>query len=281
MRVLKFGALAAAAATMIGTSAVAVTALAGPAAAATACTGVQPGTAVQWSYVGHHADGTTSSGPLLQDVASPGTTIVATAKVLYLSPGTSCLDLTLASYRSQSVTYQSGGYQLLYQSQSATGLHVKDTATLTVVIPQTPGTPGPGCTNSHDLAQNGHGANVPGPYDTTCDGTASGNGQGNGQANGKTCAGCVGNADNKNPKGQLPGPQDNNAGYECDRNQGIGQGNPAHSGCAVGTFWQVDLVAGAPALPYLGVSPGTTGPSLSYGANAGDPKRLYDSWHSV
>ena len=39
---------------------------------------------------------------------------VATAKVLYLSPGDTCLDLTLASYRSQSVTYQSGGYQLLY-----------------------------------------------------------------------------------------------------------------------------------------------------------------------
>src|SRR3954454_23587909 len=276
MSARKLGGLIAAAATLVASTAMAVTA--GSAAAVTGCVGVQPGTAIQLSYVGTHPDGSTVTGPTLQDVASPGTTIVATVKVLYLSPGSSCLDLTLASYRSQSVTYQSGGYQLLYQSQSATGLHVRDTTTLTVVIPQTPGTPGPGCTNTHDLSQNGNGANVPGPYDTTCDGTASGNGNGPTASN-EPCAGCVGNADNKNPKGQLPGPQDGNAGYECDRNQGIAKGNPAHSGCAIGTFWQVDLVAGAPALPYLGVAPGTSGPSLSYGANASDPKRLYDSWH--
>ena len=278
MRLFKIGSLVAAAATATATTAIALAGGAGTAAAATTCSQIQPGTSVLWSYVGTHQDGTTVSGTMLSQVASPGTTIVATAKVLYLS--TSCLDLTLASYRSQSVTYQANGYQLLYQSQSATNLHVGDTATLTVVIPQTPGTPGPGCTNTHDLSQNGNGANVPGPYDTTCDGTPSGNGDG-ADPSAKPCAGCVGNADNKNPQGQLPGPQDNNAGYECDRNQGIAQGNPAHSGCAIGTFWQVDLVAGAPALPYLGVAPGTSGPSLSYGANAGDPKRLYDSWHSV
>src|SRR3954451_4827333 len=102
---------------------------AGSAAAVTGCVGVQPGTAIQLSYVGTHPDGSTVTGPTLQDSSSPGTTIVATAKVLYLSPRSSCLDLTLASYRSQSVTYQSGGYQLLYQSQSATGLHVRDTTT--------------------------------------------------------------------------------------------------------------------------------------------------------
>lgn len=278
MRVLKLGGLIAAAATATATTAIALAGGAGVAAAATNCSQIQPGTSVSWSYVGTHQDGTTVSGTSLDQVASPGTTIVATAKVLFLS--TPCLDLTLASYRSQSVTYQSGGYQLLYQSQSATNLHVGDTATLTVVVPQTPGTPGPGCTNTHDLTQNGNGANVPGPYDTTCDGTASGNGNGP-HPSPEPCAGCVGNADNKNPQGQLPGPQDGNAGYECDRNQGIAKGNPAHSGCAIGTFWQVDLVAGAPALPYLGIAPGTSGPSLSYGANAADPKRLYDSWHSV
>jgi hypothetical protein len=42
------------------------------------------------------------------------------------------------------------------------------------------------------------------------------------------CNGCVGNADEKSPKGQSDG--DKNKGYECDANHGIGRGNPAHSG---------------------------------------------------
>lgn len=75
------------------------------------------------------------------------------------------------------------------------------------------------------------GANQSGPYDSTCDGNPSQNGNGGGGAGGKPCAGCVGNADDKNPPGQQPGGNDPNAGYECDRNAGIGQGNPAHSGC--------------------------------------------------
>jgi hypothetical protein len=77
----------------------------------------------------------------------------------------------------------------------------------------------------------GHGANVHGPYDSTRDGSASQNGKCDGKAAGKPCAGCVGKADNKNPAGQMPGGSDNNAGYECDRNQGVGQGNPAHTSC--------------------------------------------------
>jgi len=77
----------------------------------------------------------------------------------------------------------------------------------------------------------GNGANVHGPYDSTRDGSASQNGKGDGKAGGKPCAGCVGKADNKNPAGQMPGGSDNNAGYECDRNQGVGQGNPAHTSC--------------------------------------------------
>ncbi|MGH2695190.1 MAG: hypothetical protein ACRDJJ_10320, partial [Actinomycetota bacterium] len=56
---------------------------------------------------------------------------------------------------------------------------------------------------------------------------------------GKPCAGCVGNADDKNPPGQEPGPSDGNSGYECENpnkdgnNNGIGKGNgnPAHTGC--------------------------------------------------
>lgn len=46
---------------------------------------------------------------------------------------------------------------------------------------------------------------------------------------GKPANGTVGNADNKSPKGQKAG--DKNKGYECDDNKGVGQGNPAHSGC--------------------------------------------------
>jgi hypothetical protein len=81
----------------------------------------------------------------------------------------------------------------------------------------------------------GHGANVHGPYDSTRDGSPSGNGNGNGNAIGKPCAGCVGKADNKNPHGQMPNGTDPNAGYECDRNHGIGRTNPAHTGCTAPT----------------------------------------------
>ncbi len=70
-----------------------------------------------------------------------------------------------------------------------------------------------------------------GPYCSTRDGSPSLNGNGKGEAKGKPCAGCVGKADNKNPKGQKPNGSDHNAGYECDRNHGIGRSNPAHTGC--------------------------------------------------
>jgi hypothetical protein len=93
-----------------------------------------------------------------------------------------------------------------------------------------PGNSGQGCDGSHN-SNTGHGANHSGPYDNTCDGSPSGNGNGNGKATGKPCAGCVGNADDKNPKGQYPNGSDHNAGSECDRNHGIGRSNPAHTGC--------------------------------------------------
>jgi hypothetical protein len=70
-----------------------------------------------------------------------------------------------------------------------------------------------------------------GPYCSTRNGSPSLNGNGKGKAVGKPCAGCVGKADNKNPKGQMPNGSDHNAGYECDRNHGIGRTNPAHTGC--------------------------------------------------
>jgi len=97
-----------------------------------------------------------------------------------------------------------------------------------------PGNSAQGCDGTHN-SDTGHGANQSGPYDNTCDGSPSGNGNGNGQATGKPCAGCVGNADDKNPKGQMPNGSDHNAGYECDRNHGIGRTNPAHTGCTAST----------------------------------------------
>jgi len=86
--------------------------------------------------------------------------------------------------------------------------------------------------------QNSGGANgqcPSGAYCSTRDGSASANGKGDGKATGKPCAGCVGKADNKNPQGQKPNGTDANAGYECDRNQGIGQSNPAHTSCTTPT----------------------------------------------
>ena len=91
-----------------------------------------------------------------------------------------------------------------------------------------------------------NGANETGPYDPSGVGLPSGNGSedNNGKA---PCAGCVGNADAKNPPGQMPNGGDANAGYECDRNQGVGKTNPAHSGCT--------SVATTPPPPPPGVVP--------------------------
>ena len=110
-----------------------------------------------------------------------------------------------------------------------------------------PGTgqePAPDCTNPHQGADDPQGGanHNPGPYDNTCDGSPSENGQGGGNATGRPCMGCVGNADDKNPPGQYPnGANDGNRGngkgngrnrgYECDDNNGVGKGNPAHTGC--------------------------------------------------
>ncbi len=54
---------------------------------------------------------------------------------------------------------------------------------------------------------------------------------GNGNATHQPAAGTVGKADSKNPPGQATDGSDANNGYECDGNQGIGQTNPAHTGC--------------------------------------------------
>ena len=96
-----------------------------------------------------------------------------------------------------------------------------------------------------------------GAYCSTRDGSASLNGSGTGKATGKPCAGCVGKADNKNPKGQMPNGSDKNAGYECDRNNGIGKGNPAHTSC---TPPKTPVTPpGTPGTPGTPVTPGTPG----------------------
>ena len=92
----------------------------------------------------------------------------------------------------------------------------------------------------------GHGANQGDNYDNTCESEHEpGNGQESGPGNhtGRPCAGCVGNADDKNPPGQYPDGSDHNSGYECDGrdrpfknqngngNHGVGDENPAHTGC--------------------------------------------------
>lgn len=105
------------------------------------------------------------------------------------------------------------------------------------------------------------GANTfPGPYSSTRDGSPSLNGNGDGLAVGKTCAGCVGKADNKNPPGQLPNGSDPNAGYECDRNSGIGRSNPAHTGCDAPS--RPVSVDAADAVVHTGSVPGVSMPGL-------------------
>ena len=86
--------------------------------------------------------------------------------------------------------------------------------------------------NADDNTGGANGQCPGGPYCSTRDGSPSLNGNGDGTATGKPCAGCVGKADNKNPKGQMPDATDHNKGYECDENSGIGKTNPAHTGCA-------------------------------------------------
>lgn len=240
-------------------------------ASAVACQQTLQG--VQWHavYSATKPDGTKVGPANLSVVAAPGNKVKVSITIDGLPQGVSCVDVGLATYRAKTSTFQQGQYQTLYDSDTKTGVGVGGNTVLYATVPQTPGTPGPGCTNTHSLLQNGNGANVPGPYDTTCDGTASGNGVGDGNAYGKACAGCVGNADNKNPPGQLPGPSDHNAGYECDTNQGIAKGNPAHSGCTDSTYWQIDLFTGG-VLPYLGTPP-AGGDTLYYSFGLPDSQK--------
>jgi hypothetical protein len=163
-----------------------------------------------------------------------------------IKPGCTNEEISFASYQRPANSPLPRDQQVLYSS--ATGFFSTGPGSLTIDVP--PAGVGPNCPNPKDSDVDngfGNGANVSGQYDSTCNGQPSLNGKGNGTANGKPCAGCVGNADNKNPPGQFPNGTDPNAGYECDRNQGVGKSNPAHSGC---THFQVDFVQG-PVLDHL------------------------------
>ena len=135
-------------------------------------------------------------------------------------------------------------------SSSSNADHLKGTAGTsgTWNLPQPPS----------NADQNTGGANgqcpSPGAYCSTRNGSPSLNGNGDGKAVGKPCAGCVGKADNKNPQGQRPNGSDHNAGYECDRNNGIGKTNPAHTGCKTTPTVVQTCPDGSP-LPPSGVCP--------------------------
>ncbi len=208
---------------------------------------------LSWSY-----DITRASGAKLDDVRDLtdnvqfGDKIVASFK---LAPNCRGKYVTLASYRSISASGQPLSAQRLYDFDSRRFTNDGDSPRLfknalrvSVFKPTTR----PSASQTSDVQecqdqspnQKGKGANTSGPYDPTCDGSPSENGKGDGNATGRPCAGCVGNADDKNPPGQMPDGSDNNAGYECDRNQGVGQTNPAHTGCKGLPFFQVDFATG-------------------------------------
>ena len=113
-----------------------------------------------------------------------------------------------------------------------------------------------------------------GAYCSTRSGLPSRNGNGNVPS--KLCAGCVGKADNKNPKGQMP-LVDHNAGYECGRNHGIGRSNPAHTGCINGKSPVTPpntpntpkvTPSVTPSASVLGTSVSTTAPASVLGTSA-------------
>ena len=85
------------------------------------------------------------------------------------------------------------------------------------------------------VARYGGGANAGcGPYCPNNVGAETGNGGGN--SNTPNGAGTRGAADGKYPPGQEPGGGDDNNGYECDGNNGVGKTNPAHTGCGESTY---------------------------------------------
>ena len=89
-----------------------------------------------------------------------------------------------------------------YQKTTRLGVLVAGTAATLAI-----GMTGPAMAASGNGNASGHGANVSGPYTPVSQASK-------------------GAADLKNPPGQVDNTKDR--GYECDSNQGVGQGNPAH-----------------------------------------------------
>jgi hypothetical protein len=190
--------------------------------------------------VSYLINGTTTFVPNSQQL--DGFTAVSgdTVKVTF-TIGVPCT-LSLVSYNAQSQIFDPS--QTVFSADTQT-FTAPGTYSLTITLPPNGSGSSQGCSpNQHDNS-NGNGANQsPGPYDPQNCGGPSGNGVSDNNNSSKPCAGCVGNADAKNPPGQYPNGSDNNAGYECDRNQGVGQTNPAHSGCSGAPHWQMDFVVG-------------------------------------
>lgn len=228
-----------------------------PAAAATVdCTTNAAITSV--SYKVTHLDGTSTVTQVLSNEGIPGTVrpgdvIVGT---FGLDPACPTVVVSVASYFAPSAVFSDANQaqQVLFNSatKTVTTGGRATTVSLTVRIPATGISFGGTCPNPHNSgpkAFNGNGGSAASgnQYASTCDGRASQNGNGGGNANGKPCQGCVGNADNKNPPGQFPNGSDHNNGYECDGNNGVGKGNPAHTGCRPAHF-QIEFVVG-PVIP--------------------------------
>jgi len=243
--------LTVAAAAPLATAGIAV----GPGIAAAAADCTTSGAVVAPStYFIQHADGTTNTVYDINNTSSAGIitkagdTITGTFHVDSQCVGS--VTLSAASYYTDSAVFSDESQLKSILFDQTTGSFAPgSTATLTIHIPllvtvDTSNCPNPHLTSGQTYNGNGSPASAGNAYASTCDGSASQNGNGDGNANGKPCAGCVGNADNKNPQGQAPDGSDPNSGYECDTNNGVGKTNPAHSGCQQTTHFQVDFVVG-------------------------------------
>ncbi|MDX6217234.1 MAG: hypothetical protein QOG99_2818 [Frankiales bacterium] len=221
-------------------------ALTGSAYAAGTCTGPAALADRAWTFTS--PTGVVTTRPALNGAIIPGG---GTATVTFhVAAGCSSVPFVIASYLDpvRGYTESTASQQVLFDS--AAGVFSADglAHSLTVSLPSSARTDA--CPNKHPAQTGtGSGANGWGYYFSTCDGSPSLNGNGNGNSS-KPCAGCVGNADNKNPPGQAPNGSDPNAGYECDRNNGVGKSNPAHTGCV---FSQLDFATG-PLIANLGPS---------------------------
>lgn len=235
-----------------------------PKAAAPAC--VDPTAATNVWYT--NQDGVVlgiSSSDIPAEIlgVQPGDTLTVHFSVQSTAKCPDGAQLSLVSYSAQQPTFSPD--QVLFAADTKT-FAPGGPYTLTVMVPQTSASSSaPDCNPQHDNS-NGGGANQsPGPYDPNGCGLPSGNGKSDDNNSSKPCAGCVGNADAKNPPGQYPNGGDPNAGYECDRNQGVGQTNPAHTGCSGAPYFQLDFVSGQPITDFNGTSYFQQGRLIHYG----------------